>query len=60
MIPVWKNYNDGNEEESEEKKVQWQAYSGLQLKGRSQGLTLLLNYRVLTNKTTKTGKQIYT
>jgi hypothetical protein len=26
----------------EEKKVQWQAQSGIQLKGRSQSLTLLL------------------
>jgi hypothetical protein len=33
---------DGNGEEPEEKKVQQQAQSGIQLKGRSQGLTLLL------------------
>jgi hypothetical protein len=33
---------DGNGEEPEEKKVQHQAQSGIQLKGRSQGLTLLL------------------
>ena len=37
-----KNYRDGNREESEEKKVQRQAQSGIQFKGRSQGLTLLL------------------
>ena len=40
--PVWKNYRDGNEEELEEKKIQWQAQSGIQLKRRSQGLTLFL------------------
>jgi hypothetical protein len=34
---------DGNGEEPEEKKVQKLAQSGIQLKGRSQGLTLLLN-----------------
>jgi hypothetical protein len=33
---------DGNGEEPEEKKVQQQAQSGIQLKGRYQGLTLLL------------------
>jgi hypothetical protein len=42
IVPVWKNYRDGNGEEPEEKKVQWQAQSGIQLKGRSQGLALLL------------------
>jgi hypothetical protein len=36
------NYRDGNGKEPEEKKVQQQAQSGIQLKGRSQGLTLLL------------------
>jgi hypothetical protein len=36
------NYRDENGEEPEEKKVQWQAQSGIQFKGRSQGLTLLL------------------
>jgi hypothetical protein len=36
------NYRDGNGEEPEEKKVQQQAQSGIQLKGRSQDLTLLL------------------
>jgi hypothetical protein len=41
-VPVWKNYRDGNGEKPEEKKVQWQTQSGIQLKGRSQGLTLLL------------------
>jgi hypothetical protein len=34
IVPVWKNYKDGNGEESEEKKVQWQDQSGIQLKGR--------------------------
>jgi hypothetical protein len=33
---------DGNGEEPEEKKVQQQAQTGIQLKGRSHGLTLLL------------------
>jgi hypothetical protein len=33
---------EGNGEEPEEKKVQRQVQSGIQLKGRSQGLTLLL------------------
>jgi hypothetical protein len=42
IVSVWKNYRDGNGEEPEEKKVQWQALCGIQLKGRSQGLTLLL------------------
>ena len=42
IVPVWKNYKDGNGKESKEKKVQWQAQSGMQLKGRSQDLTLLL------------------
>jgi hypothetical protein len=39
---VWEILGDANGEEPEEKKVQWQAQSGIQLKGRSQGLTLLL------------------
>ena len=41
-VPVPKNYRDGNGEEPEEKKVLWQAQSGIQLKERFQGLTLLL------------------
>jgi hypothetical protein len=36
------NYRDGNGEKPEEKKVQWQAQSEIQVKRRSQGLTLLL------------------
>jgi hypothetical protein len=36
---------DRNGEEPEEKKVQIQAQSGIQLKGRSLGLTLLLRLR---------------
>jgi hypothetical protein len=36
------NYRDENGEEPEEKKVQQQAQCGIQLKGSSQGLTLLL------------------
>jgi hypothetical protein len=50
IVPVWKNYRDGNGEEPEEKKVQLQAQIGTQLKGRSQGLTLLLRLWVLTKK----------
>jgi hypothetical protein len=42
IVSVWKNYRDGNGGEHEEKKVQRQAQSGIQLKGRSQGLKLLL------------------
>jgi hypothetical protein len=33
IVSVWKNYSDGNGEEPEEKKVQWQAQSGIQVKG---------------------------
>jgi hypothetical protein len=40
IVPVSKNYRNGNGEEPEEKKVQRQAQSGIHLKGRSQGLTL--------------------
>jgi hypothetical protein len=40
IFPVWNNYRDGNRDKPEEKKPQ----SGIQLKGRSQGLTLLLNW----------------
>jgi hypothetical protein len=39
-----------NGEEPEEKKVQRQAQSGIQLKGRSQGLTLLLRLWNTHNK----------
>jgi hypothetical protein len=35
VVSVWKNYRDGNGEEPEEKKVEQQAQSGIQLKGRS-------------------------
>jgi hypothetical protein len=42
IVPVRKNYRDGNGEGPEEKKVQGQVQNGIQLKGRSQGLTLLL------------------
>jgi hypothetical protein len=33
IVPVWKKFRDGNGEKPEEKKVQWQAQSGIQLKG---------------------------
>jgi hypothetical protein len=42
IVPSEKNYRDGYGEEPEEKKVQQQVQSGIQLKGSSQGLTLLL------------------
>ena len=42
IFPAWKKYRDGDGEELEAKKVQWQDQSGIQLKGRSQGLTPLL------------------
>jgi hypothetical protein len=42
IFPVWKNYRDVNGEEPEEKKAQQQTQSGIRLKGRFQGLTLLL------------------
>jgi hypothetical protein len=41
IVTLWKNYRDGNGKEPEEKKVQRHFQSGVQLKGRSQGLTLL-------------------
>jgi hypothetical protein len=43
IAPVCKNYRDGNGVEPEEKKLQWQIQSGIQVKGRSQVQTLLLN-----------------
>jgi hypothetical protein len=42
IVPVWKNCIDVNGEEPRENKIQWQAKSGIQFKGRSQGLILLL------------------
>jgi hypothetical protein len=42
IVPVWKNYRDGNGKEPEKKKVQLQAQSEIQLKGSRQVLTLLL------------------
>jgi hypothetical protein len=41
IVSVWKNCRDGNGEEPVEKKVQQQAQSRIQLKGRPQSLTLL-------------------
>jgi hypothetical protein len=43
IVPVWKNFRDRNGEEPEEKKIQRQTQSGIQLKGRPQGMTLLLS-----------------
>jgi hypothetical protein len=43
IVSVWKNYRDGNGEETEEKKVQQQVQCGIQLKRRSQVLALLLS-----------------
>jgi hypothetical protein len=42
-IILSENYRDRNGEEPEEKKVQRQAQGGIQLKGRFQGLILLLS-----------------
>jgi hypothetical protein len=42
IVSVWKNYREENGEDPEEKKVQRQAQSGIQLIGRSQDLMLLL------------------
>jgi hypothetical protein len=42
IIPVWKNYRDGNGENPGEKKAQQQGQSGFQLKESPQGLPLLL------------------
>jgi hypothetical protein len=42
IVPVWKNYRDENGEKPEEKKVQRQTQSRIQLKGRPQDLILLL------------------
>jgi hypothetical protein len=50
IVPFLKNYRDGNVEELEEKKVQLQAQSGIQLKRRSQGLTLFLRLWSLHKK----------
>jgi hypothetical protein len=43
IVPVWKNCRDRNGEKPVEKEAQWPAQSGIQLKGRPQGLTLLLS-----------------
>ena len=42
IIPVLKNCRDKHGEETEGKDVQWQFQTGSPLKGRPQGLTLLL------------------
>jgi hypothetical protein len=47
-----KERQDGNGEELEEKKVQQQVQSWIQLKGRSQDLTLLLRLRSTHKKGT--------
>jgi hypothetical protein len=44
------NYRDVNGEEPEEKKVKLQVQSGIQLKGKSQVLTLLLRLWRLRKK----------
>jgi hypothetical protein len=48
IVPVWKNYRDGNGEEPEEKKVQWQAQSGIQIKGRPKAWHYYWGYGALT------------
>jgi hypothetical protein len=42
IVPVWNNCRDGNGEVPEENKFQLLYQSGIQLKGRTQSLTLLL------------------
>jgi hypothetical protein len=42
IVPVWKNYRNGNGEKSKENMVHQQAQSGIQLMGRFKGLKLLL------------------
>jgi hypothetical protein len=42
IVPVRKNCRKNNWKQLEEKEVQWQVQIGIQLRGRSQGLTLLL------------------
>jgi hypothetical protein len=42
IVSVWKKYRDWNREEPEEKKVQGQTQSRIQLKGSSQDLTLFI------------------
>ena len=42
IAPIWENCREENEEKLEEKKVQWQAQSGIQHKGQPQDLILLL------------------
>jgi hypothetical protein len=41
IVPAWKDYREENGGEPEERKVQKQAQSGIQLKGWFQGLPLL-------------------
>jgi hypothetical protein len=50
IVPVWKNYRKGNGEEPEEKKVQRQAQSGTQLKGRSKAWYYYWSYGILTKR----------
>jgi hypothetical protein len=50
IFSVCKNYRNENGEEPEEKKVQQQAQSGIQLKGWSQGLTVLLRLWITHKK----------
>ena len=49
IVPVWKNYRDGNEEEREE-KVQQQDQRGIQLKGCSKALYYYWGYGALTKE----------
>ena len=42
IVPVWKNRRDKNGEVTEGKEIQWPAQVGILLRGRFQGLTLLL------------------
>jgi hypothetical protein len=46
LVSVWKNYRDGNGKEPEVQRQKTQCE--IQIKGRSQDLTLLLSYRAFT------------
>ena len=47
---IWKNYRNGNGEEPEEKKVQLQAQSGIQLKGKAKAWHYYWGHGVLIKR----------
>jgi hypothetical protein len=50
FVPVWKNYRDGNGEKPEEKNVQWQAQSGIQIRRDPKWWHYYWGYGVLTKR----------